>query len=122
VLHAANVSNTFPTSLSPIYFSFAGGPSPTDINQMIIDAYNNAVTVADNTINPVNCGNDLDCQAQILQLQSEAISQATATELGSFIAIAVAADTPLPAALPLFATGLGALGLVGWRRKRKQAA
>jgi|HubBroStandDraft_6_1064221.scaffolds.fasta_scaffold712716_2 hypothetical protein len=26
--------------------------------------------------------------------------------------------TPLPAALPLFATGLGALGLFGWRRKR----
>jgi hypothetical protein len=32
------------------------------------------------------------------------------------------ADTPLPAALPLFATGLGALGLLGWRRKRKAAA
>jgi hypothetical protein len=30
--------------------------------------------------------------------------------------------TPLPAALPLFATGLGALGLLGWRRKRKGAA
>jgi hypothetical protein len=27
--------------------------------------------------------------------------------------------TPIPAALPLFATGLGALGLLGWRRKRK---
>lgn len=27
--------------------------------------------------------------------------------------------TPLPAAFPLFATGLGALGLLGWRRKRK---
>jgi hypothetical protein len=27
--------------------------------------------------------------------------------------------TPLPAALPLFATGLGAIGLLGWRRKRK---
>jgi hypothetical protein len=26
---------------------------------------------------------------------------------------------PLPAALPLFASGLGALGLLGWRRKRK---
>jgi len=26
---------------------------------------------------------------------------------------------PLPGALPLFATGLGALGLLGWRRKRK---
>ena len=30
--------------------------------------------------------------------------------------------TPLPAALPLFASGLGALGLLGWRRKRKQSA
>jgi hypothetical protein len=29
---------------------------------------------------------------------------------------------PLPAALPLFATGLGALGLLGWRRKRKATA
>ena len=28
-------------------------------------------------------------------------------------------QTPIPAALPLFATGLGALGLLGWRRKRK---
>ena len=28
-------------------------------------------------------------------------------------------DTPLPAALPLFASGLGALGLLGWSRKRK---
>jgi hypothetical protein len=33
-----------------------------------------------------------------------------------------ATTTPLPAALPLFATGLGALGLLGWRRKRKAAA
>jgi hypothetical protein len=31
-------------------------------------------------------------------------------------------QTPLPAALPLFATGLGAMGLFGWRRKRKSAA
>ena len=29
---------------------------------------------------------------------------------------------PLPAALPLFATGLGLMGLLGWRRKRKGAA
>jgi len=31
-------------------------------------------------------------------------------------------DTPLPGALPLFATGLGALGLLGWRRKKKAVA
>jgi hypothetical protein len=31
-------------------------------------------------------------------------------------------STPLPAALPLFASGLGALGLLGWCRKRKAQA
>jgi hypothetical protein len=35
------------------------------------------------------------------------------------ITFAPVATTPLPAALPLFATGLGGLGLLGWRRKRK---
>jgi hypothetical protein len=29
--------------------------------------------------------------------------------------------TPLPAALPLFASGLGGLGFIGWRRKKKAA-
>ena len=33
-----------------------------------------------------------------------------------------AGETPLPAALPLFASGLGALGLYGWRRKKKAQA
>ena len=28
---------------------------------------------------------------------------------------------PVPAAVPLFATGLGALGLLGWRRKKAAA-
>jgi hypothetical protein len=36
--------------------------------------------------------------------------------------VALPSETPLPAALPLFATGLGAMGLLGWRRKRKNAA
>jgi hypothetical protein len=33
-----------------------------------------------------------------------------------------ASVTPLPAALPLFASGGGLLGFLGWRRKRKNAA
>ena len=36
--------------------------------------------------------------------------------------VTVTDPVPAPAALPLFATGLGALGLLGWRRKRKAAA
>ena len=36
--------------------------------------------------------------------------------------VATPNPVPLPAALPLFATGLGVLGLLGWRRKRKTGA
>lgn len=43
-------------------------------------------------------------------------------QYGSELGDQVIASTPLPAALPLFATGLGAMGLLGWRRKRKNAA
>lgn len=35
------------------------------------------------------------------------------------VSVTPVSATPLPAALPLLATGLGALGLLGWRRKRK---
>jgi uncharacterized protein (TIGR03118 family) len=41
---------------------------------------------------------------------------------GEIVAASTPLPTPLPAALPLFATGLGALGLLGWRRKRKALA
>jgi hypothetical protein len=43
-----------------------------------------------------------------------------AVETTTGVGIQVTA-TPLPAALPLFAGGLGALGLFGWRRKRRAA-
>jgi hypothetical protein len=39
-----------------------------------------------------------------------------------FLAGPFSTATPLPTALPLFATGIGALGLLGWRKKRKAAA
>jgi hypothetical protein len=40
----------------------------------------------------------------------------------SFVGFAETSVVPLPAALPLFASGLAGLGLLGWRRKRKAAA
>jgi hypothetical protein len=51
--------------------------------------------------------------------ESDATLDQGSPEYGSFL---VRSETPLPATLPLFATGLGALGLLGWRRKRKNAA
>jgi len=38
------------------------------------------------------------------------------------VGVTGASTVPIPGALPLFATGLGALGLLGWRRKKKAQA
>ena len=55
---------------------------------------------------------------QIAESQSSGFGQDYySSDIGSFLVA-----TPLPATLPLFASGLGALGLLGWRRKRKGAA
>lgn len=37
-------------------------------------------------------------------------------------AAAAPGPTPIPSTLPLFATGIGAMGLLAWRRKRRVAA
>src|SRR5262249_37784703 len=46
----------------------------------------------------------------------------TGTLPANVLLSAATAFIPLPGALPLFATGLGALGFLGWRRKRKPVA
>ena len=46
----------------------------------------------------------------------------TCSVLNGTITSVTESATPLPAALPLFATGLSGLGLLGWRRKRKAQA
>jgi hypothetical protein len=49
-------------------------------------------------------------------------SDAGVIEPGNFTTFTSVATTPLPGALPLLATGLGGLGLFGWRRRRKAQA
>jgi hypothetical protein len=47
----------------------------------------------------------------------------TGDYIGTYVtAQSIPATTPIPTTLPLFATGLGALGLLSWRRKRKAQA
>jgi hypothetical protein len=52
-------------------------------------------------------------------IASTSSDEVSGTDSGTVTMRVAAPATPLPAALPLFATGLGALGLLGWRRKRK---
>ena len=78
---------------------------------------NNGYLVLDPIVGPFDLV-ELDVQGGIVThfpdgSSSERFTDAVATQFEV---------TPLPAALPLFVTGLGALGLLGWRRKRKQAA
>jgi hypothetical protein len=46
----------------------------------------------------------------------------SAAQSGNTLIGTAVTATPLPAALPLFATGLAMTGLLGWRKKRKAAA
>jgi hypothetical protein len=71
------------------------------------------LTFSDPGFNPIN----LFCSATFsgtssCWVYSGAFEQATFT-------VTDVSATPLPAALPLFAGGLGALGLFGWRSKRR---
>jgi hypothetical protein len=67
--------------------------------------------------NTVCCGNGFG-----LTPYSEAFPLGSVDATNLFNADPTFGTTPLPAALPLFATGLSAFGLLGWRRKRKGAA
>ena len=56
-------------------------------------------------------------------LETTSTSKYSATaNSGAIFEDTPAPATPLPAALPLFASGLGAFGLLAWRRKRKASA
>jgi len=53
------------------------------------------------------------------EFDGQALKTLDNTITGNIGRLAVAAPMPLPAALPLFGTGLGILGLIAWPRARK---
>ena len=60
--------------------------------------------------------------ASFSRIVAQRFSPTFADTTGDFTSASVTQtlnETPVPASLPLFATGLGVLGLLGWRRKRK---
>ena len=87
------------------YLAFLAGPTLT----LTVDGYNVAITLL---AVPSTGGSNFDGSNPWTQPPQDMFAQ---------FDISVA-QTPLPAALPLFASGLGALGLFSWRRKRKAAA
>jgi hypothetical protein len=92
-----------PNSFVPVVFfdlPLSGGPSDSQNIDISSQTLTGTVTLTSSA-------------DYIFNFSAEA--QSSGTELGT-------STTPLPAALPLFASGLGALGLLGWRRKRKAQA
>lgn len=62
-----------------------------------------------------------ECPDDILTLLSAAITPTDLSAVTITVDYASVAPIPVPAALPLFGSGLAMLGFAGWRRKRKQA-
>ena len=69
-----------------------------------------AIVPVDFTTSAIPGGGTLD---QLVAAEATTTVGISSGEVGTL------SPVPLPGALPLFATGLGALGLLGWRRKRK---
>ena len=148
---AALPSNMPLQPISPLSFSFSDGRNTITNSSPLLDVLEfNAGTDPSGNINnwvislAVNPSPTVGQQVLIIQTSingpdAGVIGQCTAVTTGgacdAFVQdkgstpigdagtwIAADATTPLPPALLLFTTGLGALGLIGWRRKRKAAA
>jgi hypothetical protein len=108
--------------------SIAGGPNDVVITGTSTLSASSGNIVFDPTITGTDTfdsgSNSLEMEAMKLTLIDSVIGGGSIFEARSTAAIIAreSASTPLPAALPLFATGLGGLGLFGWRRKRKVRA
>jgi len=114
---ASTVGDSFTVNLAagPVPFGFIFGPT---LNDTLL---NGAVSDAGAYLVQIGLGTSADAgpgQVAYLGL-SDRPYPGTDFDFQD-LTLSVTA-TPLPAALPLFAGGLGALGLLGWRRKKKAA-
>jgi hypothetical protein len=91
--------------------------SPTDISKAFLVGPNTIDFLAQNPSFEITKGQNFFVN---IFFDSASTTSCTGERLTEFSPVAA---TPLPAALPLLATGLGGvMGLLGWRRKRKHSA
>jgi hypothetical protein len=116
---------TFSTPVSNLSF-FQVGDNATGV-QASVDvftggAFNSTVDILGfNTFNTPDLV-DLTAFSNVTSIRIYNITDPGGLGWDNFNFTSSAGATPLPAALPLFASGLGGLGLLGWRRKRKATA
>jgi hypothetical protein len=116
-LLSVNISTTADSHLPGSQYAGTAGSSITSTEVTFLDSTSNflltltlnsgslfvpAASLSLNALEQANCPPDVQCNFR--------------SGDGTISA------TPLPAALPLFAAGLGSLGLLGWRRKNKAQA
>jgi len=103
-----NSNHTLSSAIASTTIPYQSGPTTT--GTYVLDNYDLAAGtyVLDTYLG--SCGAGQDCSA------------GTSTDPNYAVGFTPITTTPLPATLPLFAGGLGAMGLLGRRRKRKNAA
>ena len=130
---ASAATGVFITS-SPLQLGYPLSASDNFLSQPSISIESNSFTVTSGVLTAMDfraqfpIANATPAENFLLTLILNPGSEFIANRFGEFTDTKVVSlsatfsQVPLPAALPLFATGLGALGLLGWRRKRKAPA
>ena len=109
------------TTTTDTYNGLIGSPGPVTYQQIVNGATLNSTMLgpAAGTLTAIfnNSTGTITSDQQILVAQFTGASQ----DLEATMEFKATSVVPLPAALPLFASGLAGLGLLGWRRKKAAA-
>jgi len=115
-------SDILPTGISPFFGSstFVACGGTGSVAGQVISLAGGSVAANDNcAFSVVVQGNMLGSFTDTTGVVSSVNENASGNQATASIDVVTSLATPLPAALPLFATGIGGLGLLGWRRRRK---